>query len=146
MRRNFLSARPARTLYQVFGSQQSRRAFATLPTKDDSPPSPIEPSKEQAHPIGPFYESILRTPQPIPKEKPEVPPVTSQQSPAQTPKPAQEEQSSQPAAQDDKPAAKSTPTTRRTRKPRQTSPKDETTTGATSSKAKPAPASSSGPA
>ncbi|KAG7286464.1 hypothetical protein NEMBOFW57_008775 [Staphylotrichum longicolle] len=122
MRRTFLSARPARAVYRAFGSQQPRRTFATPPIKDDSPPSPIEPSKEQAHPVGPFYEAILRTPKPLPKEKPEEPPVTSQESPKAAPeaKPAAEEK---PAASEDKTAAaaqEDKKPARRPRKPRQT--------------------------
>ncbi|KAK4033915.1 oxidoreductase-like protein [Parachaetomium inaequale] len=145
MRRTFLSARPARAVYRALGSQQPRRTFATPPIKADSPPSPIEPSKEQAHPVGPFYEAILRTPAPLPEKKPEEPPVTSQASPAQPPKPTPEQQqqpskpadeakpaapaaedkpSPQPAAEDKKPA-------RRPRKPRQ--PAAETTAPKTKS-------------
>lgn len=32
---------------------------------------------EQAMPIGAFYEAVMHKPQPIPKAKPEEPPVTS---------------------------------------------------------------------
>lgn len=85
MRRSILGARPVRSLAQAFGSQQPRRAFATPPTKDTSPPSPIERSQTQAHPIGPFYEAILNSAQPIPDKKPEVPPVTSKTSPPSPP-------------------------------------------------------------
>ncbi|KAI0544942.1 oxidoreductase-like protein [Xylaria curta] len=38
-------------------------------------------SSVQAMPIGPYYESILTKPQPIPKTKPEEPPVSSPKSP-----------------------------------------------------------------
>ncbi|SPQ26734.1 2c7082e8-02a3-4a3e-8bcb-06d113ba99b6 [Thermothielavioides terrestris] len=100
MRRTFLRARPSPAVFRAFGDQQPRRTFATPPIKDDSPPSPIEPSKQQAHPIGPFYEAILRTPKPLPKEKPKDNPVTSQESP----KPAPGEQTSKPAAEE-KPAS-----------------------------------------
>ncbi|KAK4234738.1 hypothetical protein C8A03DRAFT_46999 [Achaetomium macrosporum] len=150
MRRTFLSARPARAVCRAFNSQQPRRTFATVPTKDDSPPSPIEPSKEQAHPIGPFYEAVLRTP--WPKAKTEEPPAASQPTASQTPTPAPEEQSSKPAAEE-KPSAPATEeaepaeekagkaTTRRPRKPKQPSAgKDETTNN---SKAKSVPLSSS---
>ncbi|KAI0155092.1 oxidoreductase-like protein [Xylariaceae sp. FL1272] len=37
-------------------------------------------SSEQAYPIGPYYESILITPQPIPEVKPEEPPASSPKS------------------------------------------------------------------
>ncbi|KAK3303157.1 oxidoreductase-like protein [Chaetomium strumarium] len=147
MRRTFLSARPSRAVYRAFGSQQSRRTFATVPTKDDSPPSPIEPSKEQAHPVGPFYEAILRTP--WPKAKPDEPSVASQPTASQPPKQAPEEQSSKPA--DEEKATEETEsaaeekagraTARRPRKPRQPSAgKDETTNN---SKAKSVPLSCS---
>ncbi|GAB1316128.1 hypothetical protein MFIFM68171_06338 [Madurella fahalii] len=154
MRRSVLNALPARAVYRSFGAQQPRRAFATLPTKDNTPPSPIEPSKEQAHPIGPFYESILRSPQPIPQEKPEIPPVTSQEHPAKAAaeettksapaqekasKPLAEEKASKPAAAADapageeKPAAATRSTPRRTRKPKAAA-KDDTTTTTTKAK------------
>jgi hypothetical protein len=168
MRRTFLTTRPSRAVYRAFGSQQARRTFATPPIKDDSPPSPIVPSKEQAHPVGPFYEAILRTPKPLPKEKPEEPPVTSQESRAQTPKPAPaEQQSSKPAAEqkpaqpaaEDKAAAKPAaaeedkkPAARRPRKPKQSAAaatKDESATKAKSvpsSSFTPSTPSSPGPA
>ncbi|KAK1754214.1 oxidoreductase-like protein [Echria macrotheca] len=85
MRRSIFGAQPARSLARTFGSQQPRRCFATPPTKDTSPPSPIERSQEQAHPLGPFYEAILNSAQPIPDKKPEVPPVTSKTSPPSPP-------------------------------------------------------------
>jgi outer membrane biosynthesis protein TonB len=75
MRRSIFNARPARSLTQVL-SQQHRRAFSTPPIKGTATPAPVELSKEQAHPIGAFYEAILNTPQ-IPEVKPEAPPATS---------------------------------------------------------------------
>jgi hypothetical protein len=155
MRRTFLSTRPSRAVYRAFGGQQARRTFATPPSKDDSPPSPIVPSKEQAHPVGPFYEAILRTPKPLPEKKPEELPVTSQESPKPTPteqaqKPAAESKPSQPAAEDKaatKPAPAEEdkkPAARRPRKPKQSAaaaPKDETAT----TKAKSVPSSSFSP-
>jgi hypothetical protein len=105
MRRTFLNARSSRAAYRALGGQQARRTFATPSIKDNTPPSPVEPSKEQAHPIGAFYEAILRTPKPLPQEKPEVPPVTSQASPAQAPKPTPEPKSTpKVAAAEQKPA------------------------------------------
>lgn len=41
---------------------------------------------EQALPIGPYYESIIVTPQPIPATKPEEPPTSSPKSPRSTAK------------------------------------------------------------
>ena len=156
MRRTFISTRPSSAVYRAFGGQQARRTFATPPIKSDTPPSPIEPSKEQAHPIGPFYEAVLRTPGPLPPKKPEQPPVTSKTSPAQPPKPTPEHQQPKPAQE--KPAApaaeekgKAAPEpaaeaedkkpARRPRKTKQ-SGKDETSA---SSKAKSVPSSSSSP-
>ncbi|KAI1341232.1 oxidoreductase-like protein [Xylariaceae sp. FL0016] len=39
---------------------------------------------EQKAPIGPYYEAILTTPQPIPEAKPEDPPTSSPKSPARS--------------------------------------------------------------
>ncbi|KAK4099458.1 hypothetical protein N658DRAFT_475212 [Parathielavia hyrcaniae] len=99
MRRTFLIARPSRAVYRAFVGQRAQRTYATVATKDDSPPSPNEPSREQAHPVGPFYEAILRTPKPFPQTQHDEPPVTSQESPA-----ANEEKPSQPAAENKVPS------------------------------------------
>ncbi|KAI0535059.1 oxidoreductase-like protein [Xylaria digitata] len=53
---------------------RNSRAFASLPGG-----TPRE-SSEQAMPIGPYYEAILRKPQPIPAVKPEEPPTSSPKS------------------------------------------------------------------
>ncbi|KAK4449647.1 oxidoreductase-like domain-containing protein 1 [Podospora aff. communis PSN243] len=84
MRRSIFGAQPARSLARAFRSQQPRRTFATLPTKDTSPPSPIEPSQEQAHPIGPFYQAILDSAK-LPERKVEVAPQSSTPSPPEPP-------------------------------------------------------------
>ncbi|KAH6842677.1 oxidoreductase-like protein [Chaetomium sp. MPI-CAGE-AT-0009] len=147
MRRTFLSTGPSRAVYRAFGGQQSRRTFATPPIKADTPPSPIEPSKEQAHPVGPFYEAVLRTPA---GRKSEVPPVTSKASPAPTPKPApaqpkpvQEKPAAAAPAAEEKaapqPAGEDKKAARRPRKAKQAAA-DETSP---SSKAKSVPSSSS---
>lgn len=57
--------------------RQPRRTFATPPSKSPTPPKPIEPSNEQAQPLGPYYDSIIRDPQPIPDKKPEEPPTSA---------------------------------------------------------------------
>ncbi|KAH6617737.1 oxidoreductase-like protein [Chaetomium sp. MPI-SDFR-AT-0129] len=101
MRRTILSARPSRAVYHALGNQQPRRTFAAPPIKDNTPPTPIEPSQEQAHPVGPFYEAILQTPNPLAKEKPEEPPVTSQRSSKPAPKSA--------APEPEKPQSKAEP-------------------------------------
>ncbi|KAF2971683.1 hypothetical protein GQX73_g1861 [Xylaria multiplex] len=58
----------------VSRNPQLQRAFASLPGG-----TPRE-SAEQAMPIGPYYEAILRKPQPIPAVKPEEPPTSSPKS------------------------------------------------------------------
>lgn len=79
MRRTLLSAQSARAVSRVFSNGQPRRTFA----------APAKPNHgtEQAHPVGAFYEAVLRTPSgAIPKVKPEEPPVTSQESEKPAPK------------------------------------------------------------
>jgi len=90
MRRSIFGAQPARSLTRAFRSQQSSRSFATFPTKATSPPSPIDPSLEQAHPIGPFYQAILdsgKLPEKkaLPEKKPEAAPVTAKPDPPPAP-------------------------------------------------------------
>ncbi|KAM7190255.1 oxidoreductase-like domain containing protein [Rhypophila sp. PSN 637] len=65
MRRNILSAaaRPSRSLT---GRNYPRRTFTSTMV-----------AQEQVHPIGPFYEAILRSPPFIPVPKPEAAPVSS---------------------------------------------------------------------
>lgn len=70
MRTLLLKPRSLRSLPTVAAA---RRAYASIPTKDQNPTTPLEPSREQAMPIGAFYEAILNTPQPIPDVKPEEP-------------------------------------------------------------------------
>ncbi|KAK0743013.1 oxidoreductase-like protein [Schizothecium vesticola] len=79
MRRNILNAQPARSLAQALRAPHpARRTLASLSTKNTS-------SQEQAHPVGPFYEAILNSAQPIPAQKPEKPPVTAKTSPPSPP-------------------------------------------------------------
>ncbi|KAK4175101.1 oxidoreductase-like protein [Triangularia setosa] len=124
MRRSIFSAQPAaRAMTRALGNQPARRSFASTPA------TPVEPSKEQAHPIGPFYESVLRTPAgPMPKVKPEDPPVTSQSSPKSMPeptpapaeKPAEKEKPTekQAPAAEEKPAEKPAPARSKEEKPK----------------------------
>lgn len=72
-----LNPRPLRSL------ATTRRAYATIPTKNTTPTKPLEPSREQAMPIGAFYEAILNTPQPIPDVKPEEPASSVKEAQAQ---------------------------------------------------------------
>ncbi|KAL2187147.1 hypothetical protein L209DRAFT_728010 [Thermothelomyces heterothallicus CBS 203.75] len=132
MRRTLLNTRPSRAVIRALGGQQPRRTFAA--------PSPVVRSKEQAHPVGPFYEAILRTPVLQPKEKPENPPVTSKSAPVQTPKPTPEHQQSKPVAEEKK-AAEEQPAASEDKKParRTRKPKQETSTP--NSKAKSVPSS-----
>ncbi|KAK1836773.1 oxidoreductase-like protein [Podospora conica] len=79
MRRNILTAQPARSLAQALRAPHpARRAYASIATKTTS-------SQEQAHPVGPFYEAILNSAKPIPAQKPEKPPVTAKTSPPSPP-------------------------------------------------------------
>lgn len=64
-----LAPRPLRSTLAA----AARRSYASIPTKNPKPTEPMEPSREQAMPIGRFYEAILNTPQPIPDVKPEEP-------------------------------------------------------------------------
>lgn len=63
----------ARPLRSVIAARPAMRTYATIPTKNPTPSGPMEPSREQAMPMGSFYEAILNTPQPIPDVKPEEP-------------------------------------------------------------------------
>ncbi|KAK3991507.1 oxidoreductase-like protein [Cladorrhinum sp. PSN332] len=121
MRRTILSAQPARAVSRAFGNVQPRRTFAIASS-----------GKEQVHPVGAFYEAVLRTPSGvIPKVKPEEPPVTSQESSKPAPKttapekkPEAKEEKPKPTAQDvpkveEKPA---TPAEKPAEKPAQEKP------------------------
>ncbi|KAL1881489.1 hypothetical protein VTK73DRAFT_3551 [Phialemonium thermophilum] len=98
MRRSLLNTRLGRSPIQLF-LNQPRRTYATPPSQSETPPAPIEPSNQQSIPIGPYYESVLNNPQPIPEKKPEGPPVTStttdKEAPSTTP---QKEESQTPQA------------------------------------------------
>jgi hypothetical protein len=61
----------------------------TVGTKNPIPPKPIEPSQEQSIPLGPYYETILNNPQPLPKDKPEEAPASSTDDGPPTPPPPQ---------------------------------------------------------
>ncbi|KAL1867889.1 hypothetical protein Daus18300_006164 [Diaporthe australafricana] len=91
-----------RPLRSLVATSRARRTYATIPTKNPTPSPPKEDSKEQAMPIGRFYEAILNTPQPIPDVKPE--------EPASSVKAAQEEEAvKEPAKRGRKPKAKAEP-------------------------------------
>lgn len=97
MRTLFLNPRPLRSL----ATARPRRAYATIPTKNPNPTVPMEPSREQAMPMGAFYEAILNTPQPIPDVKPEEPATSVKENLRQAAAEAEPESSEAPA-----PAAK----------------------------------------
>lgn len=122
MRRSIFTAQPAaRAMSRALSNQPTRRAFASTPA------TPIESSKEQAHPIGPFYESVLRTPSgPFPKVKPEEPPVTSQSNPKSMPDPAPAP-AEKPPAEKEKPTEKQAPAAEEkpSTKPAPAPPKEE---------------------
>lgn len=63
----------ARPLRSFVAARPVMRTYATIPTKNPTPSGPLEPSREQAMPMGAFYEAILNDPQPIPDVKPEEP-------------------------------------------------------------------------
>lgn len=73
-------AAPARLLPRLRPFVASRaasvRMASTHTIKSQTPPTPIEPSKKQAHPIGPFYQAMLDDPMPT-GQKTEAPPVTA---------------------------------------------------------------------
>ncbi|ROW07541.1 hypothetical protein VPNG_07128 [Cytospora leucostoma] len=62
-----------RPLRSLVATQHARRAYATISTKNPNPTPAKDDSKEQALPIGRFYEAILNTPQGFPQVKPEEP-------------------------------------------------------------------------
>jgi len=139
MRRSLFYAQPAR-LVQAFSGPQTRRAYATIPTKDTSPPSPVERSAEQAHPIGPFYQAILDSAK-LPENKVETAPKSSNGPPdppaEETPKP---ESTPAPRAEKTDFIASPTPPPRETPAKRGRKPKES------NGKNKPEPGSSSGQA
>jgi hypothetical protein len=73
-------ARATRRLVPEFRHQQ-RALYATSGKLPGGTPGE---SSEQAMPLGPYYESILITPQPVPEVKPEEPPTSSPKSPRTT--------------------------------------------------------------
>lgn len=77
MRRSVLSPRGTRGPIQAVLRTQPRRRFATPPIKNTTIPKPIEPSKEQAIPVGPYYESILDSARLIPETYPIRPPSSA---------------------------------------------------------------------
>ncbi|KAI1364085.1 oxidoreductase-like protein [Xylaria arbuscula] len=78
------------------------RAFISSQGNNTLPGGTPGESSTQAMPIGPYYESMLTDPQPIPKAKPEQPPASSPKAPssrstkkaAAAPKPKANEESS----------------------------------------------------
>ncbi|KAI0424485.1 oxidoreductase-like protein [Xylaria sp. FL1042] len=75
-----------------------QRAFASQGQGQSNPlpgGTPGEPSV-QAMPIGPYYESILTQPQPIPETKPEEPPTSSPKSPRSSRKTSQKSSKTNP--------------------------------------------------
>lgn len=119
MRRTVIAARSSagplvrRAVYQ----QQPRRMFTTSgtppPSKSEPPTTPVDRSKDQAHPIGPYYEGVLNGSKNYPETKPELPPVTSQKYPTKL-APAEPEANPEPEPskpkQDDNVSSTPTPT------------------------------------
>ena len=67
-------------------AQRASFSFAGHKASEGGKLSTIMPggSTEQCFPLGPYYESILKKPQPVPDVKPEQPPTTSPKSPRTT--------------------------------------------------------------
>jgi len=79
MRNTLLNPRAARSVALLARrslQRQPQRTIATPPSKSPTPPKPLDRSNEQAMPLGPYYDSIIHDPQPIPDEKPEEPPTS----------------------------------------------------------------------
>ncbi|KAH9886618.1 oxidoreductase-like protein [Xylariomycetidae sp. FL2044] len=77
-------ARATRLPSLIRTTPRSHRAFASAGGK--LPGGTPGETSEQAVPIGPYYESILIKPQPVPEVKPEEPPTSSPKSPRTTTK------------------------------------------------------------
>ena len=60
------------------------RAFISSQGNNTMPGGTPGESSTQAMPIGPYYESMLTDPQPIPKAKPEQPPTSSPKAPSRS--------------------------------------------------------------
>lgn len=73
-----------RPLRSFVATARPARSYATIPTKNPTPSPPLEPSKQQAMPIGAFYEAILNSKQPIPDVKPEEPATTVKENRAKS--------------------------------------------------------------
>lgn len=104
--------RVARVFPEATGSLPVQRAsfsFTSRKTNAKLPTSTPGESSEQAFPLGPYYESILIEPQPVPDVKPEQPPTTSPKSPRTTvkkpppkkPKPTNDNAKTPPASKAD---------------------------------------------
>ncbi|KAH7040833.1 oxidoreductase-like protein [Microdochium trichocladiopsis] len=79
------AARPVRGLHQARHAQQG--FFSTTTSQQKLPggtPGETKDPSEQKTPLGPYYESMLIDPQPIPKTKPEAPPASSPNAPRST--------------------------------------------------------------
>ncbi|KAK9416994.1 putative Oxidoreductase-like domain-containing protein [Seiridium unicorne] len=82
-----MSALGSRSLFRGAAKLSSTFPRRSISSFDKTPPAPNKghnSGSEQAHPIGPYYEAIIVTPQPIPETKPEDPPTSSPKSPRST--------------------------------------------------------------
>lgn len=107
LRTAIFNPRPLRSLV---ATARPTRSYATIPTKNTTPSPPLEPSQEQAFPIGAFYEAILNSKQPIPDVKPEEPATTVKENLAKAE--ADADATKEPAKRGRKP--KTTPTPSKT--------------------------------
>ncbi|KAI3321038.1 oxidoreductase-like protein [Xylariaceae sp. AK1471] len=93
-------------------NSQIQRAFASSGTGTLPGGTPGESgSSDQAMPLGPYYESILHKPQPIPEAKPEEPPTSSPKSPRSTTKKAATQKAGKPTTSSSSSSASSSGTT-----------------------------------
>ncbi|ETS73107.1 hypothetical protein PFICI_15282 [Pestalotiopsis fici W106-1] len=107
-----LASRPLFRGALQLSSTFSKRSISSF--NKTPPPANKGPNSgsEQALPIGPYYEAIIVTPQPIPETKPEEPPTSSPKSPRSTAKKnaaAQDQRQHQPV--DTSPAPAPSPST-----------------------------------
>ncbi|KAI1074766.1 oxidoreductase-like protein [Whalleya microplaca] len=105
-------------------------------------------SPAQATPLGPYYESILITPQPVPAVKPEEPPTSSPKSPRTTVRkaPAKKTPRDSNTNTNTSTSTSSASTTTTTSAAASTKASDKATDSASATKPRPAPAPSAQPA
>ncbi|KAI1861974.1 uncharacterized protein JN550_010605 [Neoarthrinium moseri] len=82
-----MSPMGSRSLFRAASKLSSGLSRRPISSFNKTPPAANKgpnAAGEQAMPLGPYYESIIVTPQPIPATKPEEPPTSSPKSPRTT--------------------------------------------------------------